>query len=110
MANHKSAIKRIRQTEKRTAYNRIFRSRARTLVKKARTAILSREMTAAQEATRQAIQDLDKAASLGVPRNPSNSPPVITHKKADPRGRLFISLASFSEPLKVVWKSRRPCE
>jgi small subunit ribosomal protein S20 len=66
MANHKSAIKRIRQTEKRTAYNRIFRSRARTLVKKARTAIISREMAAAQEATRQAIQDLDKAASRGV--------------------------------------------
>ena len=71
MANHKSAIKRIRQTQKRTIYNRIFRTRARTLVKKARTAIGGADLNAAREATRIAIQDLDKAASRGVihPRN-----------------------------------------
>ena len=41
MASHKSAIKRIRQTEKRRIHNRIFRNRARTMVKKARAAIQS---------------------------------------------------------------------
>ncbi len=66
MANHKSAIKRIRQNEKRREYNRTFRSRARTLVKKARIAQSSGDSQSAIEATRIAIQDLDKAASRGV--------------------------------------------
>jgi small subunit ribosomal protein S20 len=66
MANHKSAIKRIRQTEKRTLHNRIFRARARTFVKKARAAIAGTDVNAATEATRLAIQDLDKAVSKGV--------------------------------------------
>ena len=39
MANHKSAEKRIRQTEKRTAINRSRMSRVRTFVKKVETAI-----------------------------------------------------------------------
>jgi small subunit ribosomal protein S20 len=66
MANHKSAIKRIRQNEKRREYNRTFRNRARTLVKKARLAQASGDSQNAIEATRIAIQDLDKAASRGV--------------------------------------------
>lgn len=71
MANTRSAIKRIRQAEKRRAHNRIFRTRARTFVKKARASIASQDVEAAREATRLAIQDLDKAASRGVihPRN-----------------------------------------
>ena len=66
MANHKSAIKRIRQTEKRRAYNRTWRSRARTYVKKARTAQQSSDMKAASAATVVAVAELDKAASKGV--------------------------------------------
>jgi small subunit ribosomal protein S20 len=66
MANHKSALKRIRQTEKRTAYNRMFISRARTFVKKARIAISGTDREAAINATRAAIRDLDKAARRGV--------------------------------------------
>ena len=66
MANHKSAIKRIRQTNKRTILNRVFRTRARTFVKKARQAIEGSDLAAAREATRLAVQDLDKAASRGV--------------------------------------------
>ena len=67
MANHKSALKRIRQTEKRRIANRTIRNRARTFVKKAKTAINE----AAVEAVRQAVRDLDKAASSGIihPRN-----------------------------------------
>jgi small subunit ribosomal protein S20 len=83
MANHKSAIKRIRQTEKRTVYNRVYRSRARTLIKKARLAIGGSDVAAAVEATRQAIRDLDKAASRGV----------IHHRNAARRkGRLMKQL------------------
>jgi small subunit ribosomal protein S20 len=66
MANHKSAIKRIRQNVKRRAYNRVYRTRTRTFVKKARETIQSNDIAKAIEATRAAIQDLDKAASRGV--------------------------------------------
>lgn len=67
MANHKSAIKRIRQTEKRRAYNRVWRSRARTFVKKARTLVgKGQDVTAATAATIEAVRELDKAASKGV--------------------------------------------
>ncbi|MDX2163463.1 MAG: 30S ribosomal protein S20 [bacterium] len=71
MANHKSAIKRIRQSEERRQYNRVYRSRARTFVKRARTALQGSDANAALEATRAAIRDLDRAASRGVihPRN-----------------------------------------
>jgi small subunit ribosomal protein S20 len=73
MANHKSALKRIRQNEKRRIHNRTYRNRARTLVKKARTAIHTNtpDIAAAEAATVEAVRDLDKAASRGVihPRN-----------------------------------------
>jgi small subunit ribosomal protein S20 len=66
MANHKSAIKRIRQTQRRQVNNRIFRSRARTLVKKARTTIGKGNLELAKTATMAALRDLDKAAARGV--------------------------------------------
>jgi small subunit ribosomal protein S20 len=66
LANHKSALKRQRQNEKRRLYNKHYRTRARTFVKKARATIVSGDVEAAKEATRLAIQDLDKAASRGV--------------------------------------------
>jgi small subunit ribosomal protein S20 len=67
MANHKSAIKRIRQNAKRRVYNRMYRSRARTFVKKARAAIESaKSQNDAVEATKAALIELDKAATKGV--------------------------------------------
>ena len=66
MANHKSALKRMRQNAKRRAYNRMFRSRARTFVKRARLAIDTEKPQDAVEATRTAMRELDRAASKGV--------------------------------------------
>ncbi|MCY4464132.1 MAG: 30S ribosomal protein S20 [Chloroflexi bacterium] len=66
MANHKSAIKRIRQNEKRRLHNRSYRNRARTLVKKARDAMDSGDLQQARDATYAAMRDLDKLASRGV--------------------------------------------
>jgi len=66
MANHQSALKRIRQSEKRRIYNRTYRNRARTFVKKANNTIESGDVQAAIEATRAAIKDLDMAARRGV--------------------------------------------
>ena len=66
MANHKSALKRIRQNEKRRVHNRTYRNRARTLVKQARASIEDGNVEEAKEATRVAIRDLDMAASRGI--------------------------------------------
>ncbi len=66
MANHKSAIKRIRQSVKRRVYNRVYRTRTRTFVKKALELVKGNDVAKAAEATKAAIQDLDKAASRGV--------------------------------------------
>jgi small subunit ribosomal protein S20 len=54
MAHHKSALKRIRQTERRTEVNRARESRIKTFVKKVETAIESGKRDAAQAALREA--------------------------------------------------------
>jgi small subunit ribosomal protein S20 len=66
MATHKSAEKRIRQTEKRTATNRARLSRVRTFVKKVETAIASGNKDAAQSALRTAQPELHRAITKGV--------------------------------------------
>ncbi len=66
MATHKSAEKRIRQTEKRTAINRARKSRVRTFVKKVETAIAGGDKEAAQTALREAQPELHRAVSKGV--------------------------------------------
>ncbi len=65
MANTPSAIKRIRQSEKRRQRNRAVRSRVRTVLKTARTAA-STPGDEARAAVFQAIRTLDKAVTKGV--------------------------------------------
>lgn len=65
MANIKSAEKRNRQAQKRTAANRVYRSAARTAVKKARVAIANGDPNAA-ELVKKAEVALARAASKGV--------------------------------------------
>ncbi|WP_114395455.1 30S ribosomal protein S20 [Oleisolibacter albus] len=66
MANHKSAEKRIRQTERRTEINRARVSRIRTFLKKVETAIASGDKTAATTAFREAQPELMRGAGKGV--------------------------------------------
>lgn len=66
MANHRSAVKRFRQSEKRRIHNRIYRTRVRTFVKKARAEISGGDFEAAKAATISAVRDLDMAASRGT--------------------------------------------
>jgi small subunit ribosomal protein S20 len=66
MPNHKSAIKRMHQSEKRRLYNRSYRNRARSYVKRARAAMDNKNLSEAEELVREAIRDLDKAATRGV--------------------------------------------
>ncbi|MGD9093937.1 MAG: 30S ribosomal protein S20 [Anaerolineales bacterium] len=66
MANTKSAIKRIRQNEKRRLRNRVYSGKARTYIRDARLAIASGDVDEAREATMKAVSALDKAAEKGV--------------------------------------------
>ncbi|MEZ4637476.1 MAG: 30S ribosomal protein S20 [Caldilineaceae bacterium] len=61
----KSAEKRARQAEKRYTRNRVYRSSARTAVKKAR-ALIEAGDAGANEAVAKAVKALDKAAQKGV--------------------------------------------
>jgi len=65
VANTKSAIKRMRQSETRRQRNRTVRSRVRTVLKTARTAAAT-PGDEARTAVLQAIRTLDKAVSKGV--------------------------------------------
>ena len=67
MANTKSAIKAIRQSERRRVRNRVIRTRTRTFVKKARQAIAENPSAPTTvEALRQAVSALDRAVTKGV--------------------------------------------
>lgn len=66
MPHHKSAEKRLRQTETRTAVNRARLSRVRTFVKKVETAIDSGDKAAAVSAFQQAQPELHRATTKGA--------------------------------------------
>lgn len=66
MPHHKSAEKRLRQTEKRAVVNRNRLSRVRTFVKKVETAIETGDKTAAQSAFQEAQPELHRATTKGV--------------------------------------------
>jgi small subunit ribosomal protein S20 len=65
VANTKSAIKRIRQNEKRRLRNRMVRSRVRGAVKAARAGLGDKSDTTKTLVT-QAIRELDRAVTKGV--------------------------------------------
>lgn len=66
MANHKSAKKRIRQTERRTDVNIARRSRIRTFIKKVETAIASGDKAGAEAAFKVAQPEMMRGAQVGV--------------------------------------------
>jgi small subunit ribosomal protein S20 len=66
MANHKSSIKRFRQTIKRTKRNRFYRTRLKNIVKAVRTAVEAGDKEAAQEALKVANKNLHKFVSKGI--------------------------------------------
>ena len=66
MANHKSAVKRVRQTQKRNEVNRRNRSRLRTQIKSLRAAIEEGNQAEAKALLAQAVSVIDKAIQIGV--------------------------------------------
>jgi small subunit ribosomal protein S20 len=65
VANHKSAIKRIRVNARRRATNRVNMSRVRTEVRKARESLAAKSANA-EAVTREAMRILDKMVSNGT--------------------------------------------
>ncbi len=66
MANIKSAKKRILVIEKKTLRNKSTKSRVKTTIKKVEAAIANNDKAAAETALRNAISELNKAASKGI--------------------------------------------
>lgn len=66
MANHKSAIKRHKQSIKRGARNRTMKTRINNAVKNVRGAIKENDQQKASELLGAATSTLDKAATKGV--------------------------------------------
>ena len=64
MANTKSAKKRIRSNEHKRLRNQMYKSRVKTMIKKAEQAIFSGSPS--EEALREAVRTIDKAAVKGI--------------------------------------------
>ena len=66
MANHKSALKRVRQNEKRRIRNRHIVATMRTYIKAVRSAISNEDADAARAALPTAVNALNAAVTKGV--------------------------------------------
>lgn len=66
MANHLSALKRARQTERRTARNRANTSQLRTALRKFRQSLQSGKPAEAKTAFTGTVSAIDKAVKKGV--------------------------------------------
>jgi small subunit ribosomal protein S20 len=66
MANHLSALKRARQTERRTTRNRANTSSLRTQLRDLRETIAKGDKSAAEQTYRKTVSALDKAIQKGV--------------------------------------------
>ena len=66
MANHFSALKRARQTEKKTAANRANKSRLRTALRSLREAIAKGDKEAAKTAYNSTASIVDKGVQKGA--------------------------------------------
>jgi small subunit ribosomal protein S20 len=66
VANHPSALKRHRQSEKRRRRNQAIKTQLRHLVRRVREAIARRDVGAAVEGLARAGRALDRAVTKGV--------------------------------------------
>jgi small subunit ribosomal protein S20 len=80
LAHHKSALKRIKQNEKKHERNKHIRSTLRTFIKRVREAAAGKDISAAKEALAAVIPVIDTAAAKGVihPNNASRNVSRLT--------------------------------
>jgi len=88
LAHHKSAIKRIKQTVKKTARNRHVSSTLKTYIKRVREAVEAKDKDAAVAALKIAIPVIDTTATKGVIQPFNGFPQRFTPDKAGQHTRL----------------------
>jgi len=66
LANHASALKRARQSEKRRMQNRMRKGEMRTAIKQVNTAVAAGDKDTANKALQSAIPLIDRAGQRGV--------------------------------------------
>jgi len=66
LAHHKSAIKRIRQNEKKRQRNRYVTTTMRSAIKKLEQAVQAQQTSDAQTLLQKTVSIIDRAASKGV--------------------------------------------
>lgn len=97
MANTKSAQKRIRSNERRHMRNQMYRSRVKTVIRKAEQLIFTGQTS--DEAIREAVSTLDKAAVKGI---------IHKNNAARRKSRLLKKLASYKPVVATAKASRKP--
>ena len=96
MANTKSAEKRIRSNESKRQRNQMYRSRVKTMVRKAEQTIFSGQP--GEEAVREAISTLDKAAVKGI---------IHKNNAARRKSRLMKKLNTYVPPVVATKPARK---
>ena len=66
MANHKSALKKMRQDEVRRLRNKAYKTRVKNVVKTVEAAVNEQNKEAAEKALYDAVSVIDRVASKGV--------------------------------------------
>ena len=66
MANHKSALKRARQSEIRRIRNKGYKTRNKHAIKKVRSLVSSNSVDQAKESLSEAVSAIQESASKGV--------------------------------------------
>lgn len=66
MANHKSAIKRIRQTKVKTDRNRFYKTRIKNITRAVKEAVEAGDVAKAQEMLKVANKNFHKFVSKGI--------------------------------------------
>ena len=66
MANTFSALKRVRQTERKTEFNRIRRTRLRHTIRAIRQAIAKKDVASAQKLVPATFSMVDRSAKWGI--------------------------------------------
>jgi small subunit ribosomal protein S20 len=96
LANTKSAEKRIRSNENKRQRNQMYRSRVMTMVRKAEQSIFGGQPS--EEAVREAISTLDKAAVKGI---------IHKNNAARRKSRLMKKLNTYVPPVVTAKPARK---
>ncbi|HWQ54514.1 MAG TPA: 30S ribosomal protein S20 [Bryobacteraceae bacterium] len=89
MANHFSALKRVRQEERRTIVNRRVKTRLRHQIRAMRRALASKDATAAAALLPQTFSVVDRSAKNGI---------IKKNTAARYKSKLHLKLRTIQQP------------